>query len=114
MQKCGLATARRLTSCAFVNHSLRDQFLRGAKGVEAEERARVFRLGWDFVGTALASRNELYERFYLASGARNYQLAHALSLKDRANRLVDGILGKEPTGNEATKDEKRRKIGLAL
>ena len=57
----------------------------------------MFRLAWDFVGSALASRNELYERFYLASGARNYQLAHALSLKDRANRLVDGILGKEHT-----------------
>ena len=91
-----------------------DQFLRGAKDVSAEERARVFRLAWDFVGTALASRNELYERFYLASGARNYQLAHALSLKDRANRLVDGILGKEHEGAEATRDEKRRKLGLAL
>jgi aromatic ring hydroxylase len=91
-----------------------DKFLRGAKGIEAEERARVFRLAWDFVGTALASRNELYERFYLASGARNYQLAHALSLKDRANRLVDGILGKEHGSAEATRDEKRRKLGLAL
>jgi 4-hydroxyphenylacetate 3-monooxygenase oxygenase component len=91
-----------------------DHFMRGAKGVDAEERARVFRLAWDFVGTALASRNELYERFYLASGARNYQLAHALSLKDRANRLVDGILGKEHTDAEATRDEKRRKLGLAL
>ncbi len=91
-----------------------DKFLRGAKGVGAEERARVFRLAWDFVGTALASRNELYERFYLASGARNYQLAHALSLKDRANRLVDGILGKEHTDAEASRDEKRRKFGFAL
>ena len=89
-------------------------FLRGAKGVEAEERARVFRLAWDFVGSALASRNELYERFYLASGARNYQLAHALSLKDRANSLVDGILGREHGSTEATRDEKRRKLGLAL
>jgi 4-hydroxyphenylacetate 3-monooxygenase len=72
-----------------------DRFLRGAKDVSAEERARVFRLAWDFVGSALASRNELYERFYLASGARNYQLAHTLARKDRAKRLVDGILGEK-------------------
>ena len=39
----------------------------------AEDRIRVFRLAWDFVGSALASRNEQYERFYLASGARNYR-----------------------------------------
>ena len=65
------------------------------EGSRRRDRARIFRLAWDFVGSALASRNELYERFYLASGARNYLLAHALSLKDRANRLVDGILGKE-------------------
>jgi len=73
-----------------------DRFLRGARDVPAEDRARVFRLAWDFVGSALASRNELYERFYLASGARNYQLAHTLAPKDRAKRLVDGIL----RGNE--------------
>jgi len=91
-----------------------DQFLRGAKGVPAEERARVFRLAWDFVGTALAGRNELYERFYLASGARNYQLAHALALKDRARRLVDGILGRDEDATETHEDEKRCKIGLAL
>ena len=36
--------------------------------MNAEDRARLFRLAWDFVGSALASRNELYERFYLALG----------------------------------------------
>ena len=79
---------------------------------EAEERARVFRLAWDFVGSALASRNELYERFYLASGARNYQLAHALALKDRARRLVDGILGAQPKAVDEHEALARRKINL--
>ena len=37
----------------------------------AEERIRIFRLAWDFAGSALASRNEQYERFYLASSPRN-------------------------------------------
>src|SRR5208283_2150653 len=89
-----------------------DKFLRGAKGVEAEERARVFRLAWDFVGTALASRNELYERFYLASGARNYQLAHALAPKERARRLVDGILEEHRDAASVRTEQPKQKINL--
>jgi len=44
----------------------------------------------------LAGRNELYERFYLASGARNYALAHVLASKQRGKRLVDQLLGLAP------------------
>ena len=51
-----------------------DEFLHGAKGVDAEERAALFRLAWDFVGSSLAGRNVLYERFYLTSaGAQPHQ-----------------------------------------
>ena len=39
---------------------LLDRYLHGAHGIDAARRARVFRLAWDFVGTALASRNEQY------------------------------------------------------
>jgi 4-hydroxyphenylacetate 3-monooxygenase len=72
-----------------------DRYLPGAKGMAAEERIRTFRLAWDFAGSALASRNEQYERFYLASSARN--LARHLQFTDRsrADRLVDRFL-KEP------------------
>ncbi len=70
-----------------------DRYLRGAKDVSAEDRIRVFRLAWDFVGSALASRNEQYERFYLASGARNYQMAHITAPTARAAKLVDRFLG---------------------
>jgi 4-hydroxyphenylacetate 3-monooxygenase len=73
--------------------ALIDRYLCGAGGVSAIDRARIFRLAWDFVGTSLAGRNELYERFYLASGARNYQLAHMMAPKERAYRLVDQLLG---------------------
>jgi 4-hydroxyphenylacetate 3-monooxygenase len=52
----------------------------------------VFRLAWDFVGTGLGSRNAQYERFYLASGARNLQRAFTVADKDRADRLVDRFL----------------------
>ena len=72
-----------------------DRYLPGAKGQAAEERIRIFRLAWDFAGSALASRNEQYERFYLASSARN--LARHLTFTDRsrADRLVERFL-KEP------------------
>lgn len=69
-----------------------DHYLRGAGEVSAEQRVRVFRLAWDFVGSALASRNEQYERFYLASGARNRQMHEGFADAERANRLVDQFL----------------------
>jgi 4-hydroxyphenylacetate 3-monooxygenase len=92
------------TQAQFGDPTLRpliDHYLRGAKGIGAESRARLFRLAWDFVGSALASRNQLYERFYLASGARCYQIAHLAAPKERGLRLVDRFLGEDlPPGRE--------------
>jgi 4-hydroxyphenylacetate 3-monooxygenase len=85
-----------------------DKYLSGAKGISSEDRARVFRLAWDFVGSALAGRNELYERFYLASGARNYQLANVLAPKERGRRLVDQILG--IAASDAPKADATRRV----
>lgn len=82
----------------FADPSLRpliDTYLRGAGDTTALERARIFRLGWDFAGTGLASRNEQYERFYLTSGARNRQGAHIRADRREAFRLVDRFL-REP------------------
>jgi 4-hydroxyphenylacetate 3-monooxygenase oxygenase component len=69
-----------------------EKYLPGAKDMPAEERIRIFRLAWDFAGSALASRNEQYERFYLASSARN--LSRHLVFADRsgADRLVERFL----------------------
>jgi len=72
-----------------------DRYLPGAKGMAAEERVRIFRLAWDFAGSALASRNEQYERFYLASSPRNLSRHVAFTDRSRADRLVDRFL-KEP------------------
>jgi 4-hydroxyphenylacetate 3-monooxygenase len=72
-----------------------DRYLRGAKGMPAEERARLFRLGWDFAASALGSRNEQYERFYLGSAARSYELAQTIPSRERACRLVDRFLKEE-------------------
>jgi 4-hydroxyphenylacetate 3-monooxygenase len=72
---------------------LLDEFLCGADGVDAEERAALFRLAWDFVGSALGGRNVLYERFYLTSAGRNRIMAHLANAdRTRADSLVDGIL----------------------
>ncbi len=62
---------------------LLDHYLRGADNVSAKERSRLFRTAWDFVGSALGSRVELYERFYLASAPRNYSLSHMMAQRTR-------------------------------
>lgn len=59
-------------------------YLRGANGYTARERSQLFRTAWDFCGTALAGRNELYERFYLASQSRNQSLDHLIAQNTEA------------------------------
>ncbi|MDD9947732.1 MAG: hypothetical protein OXU20_42215 [Myxococcales bacterium] len=59
------------------------RYLPGAGDMPAEERAALFRTAWDFVGSALGGRNELYERFYLASAARTLALNHMLAQRER-------------------------------
>ena len=60
-----------------------DRYLPGADDGDASERSRLFRTAWDFAGSALGARTELYERYYLASAARTYALAHISARKDR-------------------------------
>jgi 4-hydroxyphenylacetate 3-monooxygenase oxygenase component len=87
------------TASQFAEPSLRpliDRYLRGAGDTTAEDRARVFRLGWDFAASALGSRNEQYERFYLTSGARNRQTVHLRAPRQDADRLVDRFLREAP------------------
>jgi 4-hydroxyphenylacetate 3-monooxygenase oxygenase component len=72
---------------------LLDEMLHGADDTTADERAAVFRLAWDFVGSALAGRGFLYERFYLTSATRNRQRLHRdMFDRTRANELVDTML----------------------
>ncbi len=71
---------------------LLEQYFQGADGRDASERVRLFRAAWDFVGTGFAGRNELYERFYLASAARTYQIAHVNAQRELSESLVDALL----------------------
>ena len=60
-----------------------DRYLPSAGGGDASERSRLFRTAWDFCGSALGARAELYERYYLASAARACILAHVAARKER-------------------------------
>jgi aromatic ring hydroxylase len=73
------------------------QYLPGARGMPAEERSKLFRTAWDFVGSALGGRSELYERFYLASASRNLSINHLLAQRERSwNNVPEFIARSEP------------------
>jgi len=63
-----------------------------AAGADAERRIRLFRLAWDFVGSDLGGRGELYERFYLSDSWRMTALAYSIADKSRAVELVEQFL----------------------
>jgi 4-hydroxyphenylacetate 3-monooxygenase len=74
---------------------LLDEMLHGADGATADQRAAVFRLAWDFVGSALGGRGFLYERFYLTSAARNKQMLHQRFFdRTRSQALLDDMLSR--------------------
>jgi 4-hydroxyphenylacetate 3-monooxygenase len=66
-----------------------------ARNADAERRIRAFRLGWDFVGSALGGRGELYERFYLSDSFRMTALAYVLAEKGHPTELVEQFLRDE-------------------
>ena len=53
---------------------------------------RAFRLAWDFVGSSLGGRGELYERFYLSDSFRMTALAYLLADKKHPSELVQQFL----------------------
>ena len=66
-----------------------------ARNADAERRTRAYRLAWDFVGSALAGRGELYERFYLSDAFRMTALAYILADKEHPSALVEQFLQDE-------------------
>jgi 4-hydroxyphenylacetate 3-monooxygenase oxygenase component len=63
-----------------------------ARNAPAERRIRAFRLAWDFVGSELGGRGELYERFYLQDSFRMTALAYLLADKTHPSALVERFL----------------------
>ncbi len=75
--------------------ALCDEFIPGAGAVTAAERSQVFRLAWDFVGSALGSRNDLYERHYLGSPTRTHltiERLYAAPNRARGDELIERFL----------------------
>ena len=74
-----------------------DEMMGGADGAAADERAAVFRMAWDLVGSSLGGRGFLYERFYLTSAARNKQMLHSRFFdRTRSQALVKDMLARAP------------------
>ena len=72
-----------------------DETMGGADGAAADERAAVFRMAWDLVGSALGGRGFLYERFYLTSAARNKQMLHSRFFdRTRSQALLKDMLAR--------------------
>ena len=63
-----------------------------AAGADATRRIRLFRLAWDFVGSDLGGRGELYERFYLSDSFKMTALAYAIADKSLPESLVEQFL----------------------
>jgi aromatic ring hydroxylase len=69
-----------------------ERYMPGAKGIGAKERAQVFRAAWDFAGSGLGGRMEHYERFYLASQAKNFTREHMQTLQEGGFGRFDAFL----------------------
>lgn len=63
-----------------------------AANADAERRIRLFRLAWDFLGSELGGRGELYERFYLSDSWRMTILAYQVADKTFGTSLVEQFL----------------------
>jgi len=66
-----------------------------AAGADAIRRIRLFRLAWDFLGSELGGRGELYERFYLSDSWRMTALAYNIADKSFPEALVEQFLTDE-------------------
>jgi len=66
-----------------------------AGGADAVRRIRLFRLAWDFMGSELGGRGELYERFYLSDAWRMTALAYNIADKSFPEQLVEQFLTDE-------------------
>lgn len=63
------------------------KYLQGASST-ADEKVRLFKLAWDIIGSPLASRHELYERFYAGDPVRNLASQYVNFDKDKLTSRV--------------------------
>ncbi|MFM2280712.1 MAG: hypothetical protein RLZZ444_2943 [Pseudomonadota bacterium] len=75
-----------------VMRPLLEKYMPSASGDGASERSRIFRMAWDFVGSALGGRVDLYEHFYLASQPTNLIRDHMQTLAEGGFGVLDEFL----------------------
>jgi 4-hydroxyphenylacetate 3-monooxygenase len=63
-----------------------------AKTVGAEDRVKLFKLAWDFAGSAFGGRQELYERFFFGDPVRMASAYYAWYNKDPYKERVKNFL----------------------
>jgi len=68
-----------------------DQYYQ-ARNAPAEEKIRLFRLAWDFIGSDMGSRGELYERFYLLDSFRMTAAAYLIADKEKEISMVEKFM----------------------
>jgi 4-hydroxyphenylacetate 3-monooxygenase len=76
-------------------NALMNEFQPGANGMSADDRSAIYRVAWDFAGSLLGSRNELYERNYLSSAKTNRMSTnrhYSTANRERGNQLVEKLL----------------------
>ncbi|MEZ5226301.1 MAG: 4-hydroxyphenylacetate 3-hydroxylase N-terminal domain-containing protein [Acidimicrobiales bacterium] len=76
-------------------NALIGEFMPGADDITAEDRSNIFRTAWDFAGSSLGGRNELYERNYLSSARTNRMNSHRIysaEARRRGDELIDKLL----------------------
>ncbi len=71
---------------------LLNKYMPAANGSPASLRAQIFRIAWDFAGSALGGRVELYERYYLTSQPRNQMFCHNYAQKNFEWNQVDEFM----------------------
>lgn len=90
-----LATASQYQLADARLRPLIDEFMPGANAVSAEDRTTLYRVAWDFIGSVVGSRGELYERNYLQSARSNRMVSqrlHSAAARQRGDELIQKLL----------------------
>lgn len=91
---------------------LLETYYQGA-GIDADRKVRLFKLAWDLIGTPLASRHELYERYYTGDPVRMYALQYQGYDKSALKRRIDEFW--QRTGQEGGhSDERGQSLSIAV
>lgn len=71
---------------------LLEKYLPTANGEDPRARAQIFRMAWDFIGSGLGGRVDLYEQFYLASQPTNFIRDHMQTNGEGGFGVLDEFL----------------------